>query len=304
MPEAPPICSSVSRAAHEPLYGTASRVRGWVLLEQPGPWGGNALVQSRLDVDLGRELHARAEAARVRLLLVRRPGRDVPAPRRCFLAHTGRAVRWIEERWLDDPADLLGLDLAGVREGERPGFGDLLGHPLHLVCTNGRHDRCCASHGRPLAAALEAADLGERVWECSHIGGDRFAGNLVCFPHGVYYGRVRPDDGPRVAGDYERGLLDLGHFRGRSHDPPVVQAAEWLARRRLGLRHLDDLAAEHAEAGPPGTVRVRFAGPHGPVEVGVQVGLEDEPRPLTCHSTHLEAPPTYRLVELDREPAA
>ena len=294
----------MSRAAHEPLYGTASRVRGWVLLEQPGPWGGNALVQSRLDADLGRELHARAEAARVRLLLIRRPGRDLPGRRRCFLAHTGRAVRWIEERPLDDPAELLDLDLTGVREGERPRFGDLLGDPLHLVCTNGRHDRCCATHGRPLAAALVATDLGERVWECSHIGGDRFAGNLVCFPHGCYFGRVGPEDGPRVAGDYERGRLDLDHFRGRSCDPPAVQAAEWLARGRLGLRHLEDLVAEDVTDGPPGTVRVRFAGPAGPVEVAVRIGEQDEPRPLTCHSTHLEAPPTYQLVELDREPAA
>jgi len=304
LPEAPPICSSVSRAAHEPLYGTASRVRGWLLLEQPGPWGGTALLQSRLDADLGRELHARAEAARVRLLLVRRPGRDQAGRRRCFVAHTGRRTRWVEQRWLDDPAELLDLDLGGVREGERPGFGGPLGDPLHLVCTNGRHDRCCATFGRPLAAALQATDLGERVWECSHIGGDRFAATLVCFPHGCYFGRVGPADGARVAGGYEAGLVDLDHFRGRSCDPPVVQAAEWLARRRLGLRRLDDLVAEHAEAGPDGTVRIRFAGPAGPVEVGVLVGREEEPRPLTCHSATLEAPPTYRLVELDRRPAA
>ena len=51
MPETLP-CASLSRALGEPLLGTASRVRGWVLLEQPGPWGREAVLQSRLDRDL------------------------------------------------------------------------------------------------------------------------------------------------------------------------------------------------------------------------------------------------------------
>src|SRR5688572_32757811 len=34
---------------------------------------------------------------------------------------------------------------------------------------------------RSIARALAAEDE-ENVWECSHIGGDRFAANLICFP--------------------------------------------------------------------------------------------------------------------------
>ena len=32
--------------------GTASRVRGWVLLEQPGPWGREAVLESQLEASL------------------------------------------------------------------------------------------------------------------------------------------------------------------------------------------------------------------------------------------------------------
>jgi len=32
--------------------------------------------------------------------------------------------------------------------------------PIYLVCTNGRHDRCCATYGRPLAQEL-VATVGE-----------------------------------------------------------------------------------------------------------------------------------------------
>ena len=30
------------------------------------------------------------------------------------------------------------------------------------------------------------------MWQSSHIGGDRFAGNVVFLPEGLYYGRVEP----------------------------------------------------------------------------------------------------------------
>jgi hypothetical protein len=169
-------CATLSRALGEPLYGTASRVRGWVLLEQPGPWGRDAV--------LARVLDRAAAAAHLRLLLIRRPGRAGPAdprPHTCFVAHTSRAGRWLERRRLDDPAELLELDMAMVVAGERPGFGEEVTEPVYLVCTNGRHDRCCATYGRPLALALQASH-GELVWESSHVGGDRFAGNLVCLP--------------------------------------------------------------------------------------------------------------------------
>ena len=69
-------CTSVSLAAGEPQLATASRVRGWLMVEQPGPWGRDALLDSRLDRDLARELDARARAARVRVLLVRRLVRE------------------------------------------------------------------------------------------------------------------------------------------------------------------------------------------------------------------------------------
>ncbi|MDP9392751.1 MAG: hypothetical protein M3Q27_00150 [Actinomycetota bacterium] len=59
---------------------------------------------------------------------------------------------------------------------------------------------CCAVSGRPLAAALTAA-YGDRVWECTHLGGDRFAGNVAVLPHGYLYGRVSPAAArPRRAG--------------------------------------------------------------------------------------------------------
>ncbi|PFK65638.1 sucrase ferredoxin, partial [Priestia megaterium] len=59
--------------------------------------------------------------------------------------------------------------------------------PVILVCAHGRHDPCCAVRGLPVGRAL-GERWPEQVWECSHIGGDRFAANVVVAPDGVYYG--------------------------------------------------------------------------------------------------------------------
>ena len=99
MAEALP-CATLSRALTEPLHGTASVVRGWVLLEQPGPWGREAVTESRLEPALAAELDRAATAAHLRLLLIRRPGREVSTPHECFVAHTSRAGRWLERRRL------------------------------------------------------------------------------------------------------------------------------------------------------------------------------------------------------------
>ena len=47
-----------------------------------------------------------------------------------------------------------------------------------------------------MVAARLATRYPEETWECSHLGGDRFAGTMVLLPHGVSYGWV--DDGDAV----------------------------------------------------------------------------------------------------------
>jgi hypothetical protein len=295
-------CATLSRALEEPQFGTASVVRGWVLLEQPGPWGMDAVLESRLDRDLARALHRAAAAAHLRLLLIRRPGRGASQPWACFVAHTSRQVRWLERRRLDDPAELLELDMAKVVAGERPGFGEEATEPVYLACTNGRHDRCCATYGRPLALAL-AASHGELVWESSHVGGDRFAGNLVCLPDGHYFGRVGPAEAARVVDLHGKGTLDLDHWRGCCIDPPVVQAAEWFARRRTGLAGVGDLALEGRDHLAGGVDAVRFGLPDGArLRVVLRATRDADPRPLTCHSARAESPLRFTLLELAADP--
>jgi hypothetical protein len=287
-------CSAASVEVGEPLEGTASTVRAFLLLEEPGPWGVDALRDSRLPEAVKELLATMEEHHRVRPLLVRRPARGASGTVRLFAACVRTERPWAETTTLGDVREVLDLDIARLGEGHSPGL-PRHDDPLFLVCTHGRHDACCAERGRPLAAALAAA-APEQTWESSHIGGDRFSANVLLLPHGLYYGRLTAEDaGPFTAGHLD-GRLDLDHLRGRSTYPFSVQAAEIYLRRHLGERGVAPLDLVHRARHGTETVAVfRVRGRRWEVRVHTEVG---ERRLLTCRSVSPGFGPTHRLVSI------
>jgi hypothetical protein len=288
-------CSEESAEREEPMLGTASTVRSWLLIEHPGPWGRFALPDSRLPDGLGDALRLRADASGVRVLLIRRPGRSARSTR-AFAIRSGPEDPWIERLELErfETALQLGLDRLG--RGERLGAGVPHERAVFLVCTHGRHDPCCAERGRPLAEALSSS-FPDETWESSHFGGDRFAGNLVVFPHGFYFGRVWPEEAEAVVRTYLDGRLDLERLRGRSCRSMPIQAAEQFLREHEGLDRIDDVEPEDATTAPSGA-RVRFRTSVGQFEVHLAREPDIVARRLTCHSQREERPPRYRLLAI------
>lgn len=291
-------CAIESAQRSEPMGGTASRVRRWLLIEQHGPWGRDALRESRLDAAVAARVAASAHAHGARVVLTRQIGDDRSGPRTVHLVRSDRVHRWAERLDLPDDAALADLDLSVLGSDEPPGSGAAV-DSLYLVCTNGRHDPCCADFGRPVIRALR--DAGVDVLESSHVGGDRFAANLVCLPSGVYFGRVPPEQAERIIADHDAGLLDLDHYRGRSAYPPLLQAAEIFARRHIGERRLESLSFESAvEVGPDATVTLVHADDR---RVTVQVVRERAPAAaLTCAGPGESEPWHHRLVSVEVTP--
>jgi hypothetical protein len=286
-------CSLRSLAADEPLAGTASTIRYWLLIEHAGPWGRDGLLDARLPADLGRELRALERRSDARVLLIRKPHR-VPeyddGTVLCFAVDTHDA--WLGFAAIATIENALDLD-----PHERSSFASTP-QPLFVVCTHGRRDPCCAERGRPLAERL-AASFPEVTWESTHVGGDRFAGNLVAFPHGLYHGRVEPDEGPEIASGYGEGrIARLDRYRGRSSDPRHVQAAEHALRDRLGLDRIDAVVRERS-ARRGDRAEVTFATANGRHRVGLERTL-GAPMRLTCHASHEHAPPLWQPVEITR----
>ena len=283
-------CSVLGERLGEDLAASAPTARRFLLLEQPGPWRGrDAVTNSDLDAGLARELLAAADEAGVKVHLIRRtstrtelePPRLLPGrhPARPAVGRASRAAR---------PGRGARLDLA-EREPRAPWE-----QPVYAVCTHGKRDPCCARRGRPLARALRAA-RPEETWEIGHIGGHRFAATFLAFPHGLAFGRVPAAAGPEIVAGLERGELALGHLRGRAGDPPAIQAADVLVRRRLDLRGLDDVVVEGAD---DDSVTLRT--PSGTLRATI-VAREQQPRPISCGA---EPEPVTEYELADLAPAA
>jgi hypothetical protein len=259
-------CAALSAAAGEPLPGTAGRADAFLLLEVRGAWEREAL--DGLPKRPAAAIRAWLDATpRSKALVIRRPDRrdgEIAA----FVVRAGTDPPTIRRFRLAGYGDLLGADLdAG---------GELVVGPLALVCGHGRRDACCARLGRPLYDALREELGPESLWLSSHLGGHRFAPNLLWLPDGLLFGRV---ESAGLVRELRGNRLPLARLRGRTTFPPEAQAVEIAVRARSGLTGLRDIELVSAENG-----RVRLATPTGEVEARVDV--ESGPAlPPSCGAT-------------------
>jgi hypothetical protein len=279
-----------SAARAEPVEATASQVARWLLVEVEGPWGRDALRDSQFGPFAPAVWRQAMKRHGIRVITIRRDlvhhrrGSRPDGPRLVFVEASrpgvtdGAAFR-VEVPDLHDVVDATS-SLADGHGPERSWSPDP--DRYVLVCTNGRHDACCATYGRPLVRALRGSPWRDEVWECSHIGGDRWAANLVILPDSLYYGRQDATTAARVLAAHDSGRLELTGFRGRSTLRLPEQAAEHHARAALGLDRLDAVRA--VTRVDDATVRVDVMTAEGPGTYDVVVRRDDVPSatPLTC----------------------
>jgi hypothetical protein len=211
-----------------------------------------------------------------RLVFIRRPDRRGRPELRAYAATSLEGAEELRCVAFESHEDLRDLDLASAGEPT---------DELFLVCTHGKHDACCARYGRPLFEALAEQVEEEAVWQVTHIGGDRFAGNLVCLPEGIYYGRVEREQAGDVLDNHLAGQIELPHYRGRSCYSFAAQAAERDIREQAQLFAIADLRFVQQDG-----ERIVFedrSGARHERHVRVVLGPEDY---LTCNSTEALRP--------------
>ncbi|MGB5953531.1 MAG: sucrase ferredoxin, partial [Ornithinimicrobium sp.] len=243
-----------------------------------------------------------------RIMLIRRYGRRETSPRRawCVVDDPRTAVgklltwgTWHVAEDLEEPAALLTSQASSARERAQSGGSasaekhdtSAIHQPcpplvstgsepeLLLVCTHGKHDVCCASRGRPVAAALTQR-WPEATWECSHTGGDRFAANVIALPDGACYGGLDPDVAVNVLEQHFSGGPDPVYLRGWTGHTPAEQAAVIAAHRALPAQRWGSIIATGVSM-QAGERRVRLQTQFGSMVVPVTEEIR-EPHHLTC----------------------
>jgi hypothetical protein len=261
-------CSAASLAAGEPLAATATVATSWLLVEVRGAWGRDAVAES----GLADSVQGALAAFPGKVLLIRRPDRrdGVTVIRALADEHGGAATH----RELLSLADLAGLDV----ETE----GVPIAAPIFLVCAHGRRDACCARLGLPLFESLQPVLPRERLWQSSHLGGHRFAPNVLVLPAGIQLGRIPVERSTEVVRLLEHGRIPLDLYRGRTIYDAPAQAAEIALRSATGLDGITDIElVEHdgdrvTLSTPAGDRMVHVGERSGPV-VPPSCGAEPEP---------------------------
>jgi hypothetical protein len=278
------LCATVSRASGETLAATASRIDHWILIEYRGAWARDVLGECLFSPELKAHLRGQLAALdRARLLFVKKPERRAKSGRHVFFGSSKPGQERFFELEVEHQNELLDVDFVSALDGA--GGASRVEGPLYVVCTHGKRDRCCALQGRPLYDALRHETDSDRVWQSTHVGGDRFAGNVVVLPNGLYYGRVGANDTAALLAANDSGRVDLDRYRGRSAYSFPVQAAEQAIRESQGLLGIGDLTFLGSQPRGDDAWLVRFRSPDGQVhEVDVEAVVAEEPAYLTCEA--------------------
>lgn len=307
MPEIDPdvYCCELSRELGEPAYGTALNREVWFLLEYDGPWQAQATTDNDLAPSVQAWLDAQLEAAggSGRVQFIKRPEMTSAHSITFFVAHTQERDPRLYRFELEEYEELLDLNVEELLANGKVGDDYRYREPLFLVCTNGLRDRCCALYGLAVYRALFPLAQGA-VWQTTHVGGHRFAANLVTFPDGTYYGRLQPEEAEAFVAAHQRGEIFLNRLRGRVCYEEVVQAADYFLRRESGQLALEAFNHHSTRSRDGESYDVTFSG--GADGSLYTVRLRREPSELqllaSCGKPQTKAVWQYDLIDFEAAP--
>ena len=304
-------CAAESRAMEETLAGSFKPADTFFLIESNlpdyGGWSGSIVKAAGAAGEFAPILKHLKRAPRAKILFIRRPRGD---GKHFFVAVCNQAEPKIYQAELADYADLLQLDIASLAADAAPRLGaremtEI--DELYTVCTNGRHDPCCAAFGAPVYQSMTQVAGVERVWQTTHIGGHRMAATLIAFPQGIVYGHLDPADIESLLLNHRAGCILTHKYRGRGcyagHELGeaahlAAGAAEAVIREETRQYGIDDLQLMNVLELPTGEMRVSFRGSLGAVyaaAVGTSLSAPrltscgDEPKPMPQHDVRLAA---------------
>jgi hypothetical protein len=225
--------------------GTAGEYDLYVLMELPLPWAADPWKSPLLPDDL-RELASKTQELGLKLRqLAIQPDPDYSQRyyTRIFIYRrpTGMFAYYVKSEYLvpsDEVAPFLGTLL--TTSNQQPAASSYRQDTEQIremfVCTHGTRDACCGKFGYSIYSLLRhvhapgtqhpAPGTYVRAWRVSHLGGHRFAPNLLDFPEGRYWARLDESALEAVLLRDQPTAALRAHYRGWSGLDPLCQVAE------------------------------------------------------------------------------
>lgn len=284
-------CSAASRYFREQLAGTAANSSAFILIEHFNPFPGK-VIEAHFDKAWIQEMQALAKEYKGKALLIRNKKTNNKTCKITF-------VDCIKCRHFSVETELenvTSIPLKKLIEDEHTHWET---DTFFLICSNGKKDKCCSKFGYPVYKFFESFNADVKVWESSHVGGDRFAANVVVMPFGIYYGHVAVEDVGHILVRTLLRKIYKNKFRGISHRSFFEQAIECHLREYLQNYDLDFPFHTHLinHSGNNYTVEIKIANQERYI-MNVEKVVIEYPHLLTCKSKNPEDIVKFKLISL------
>ena len=292
-------CSLESFNVEEPLFGSMTKSSVWFLLEYPFSWGGNAFKDSYIPQLVKERLTFFVDSVpEARLQLIKKPNSSLTEHITFYLAIPSENQPILYMFLLTKYEDILDIDFTAILSGEHVYRERIQMEPLYLVCTNGKRDACCAKFGLPVFGSFQRI-VRNTVWQTTHVGGHRFAANVLCLPHGILYGRVSVEDVKSIVDSFEQGEILIEKYRGRACYNEVVQAAEYYLRLKTNIKGISAFRLQGIEEEAENEWSVVFLKLEGDTRYRIKVStsLSNYQIYLSCKDIEKKAVNIYSLEQ-------
>ncbi len=231
-------CSFLTRQSGEPLAGTAPFARHFVFISWPKKFWQYEALEAKGGFPQGLKKWMKEQSkvnGKISIRLVSHSG----------LNHDKVDIFIYPEKLCYSkvlPEDIPAVLESHFRYGDTTSFSAAeIEQDQILICTHGRHDKCCAKFGQELADKMRYHVLKQKtsieVWESSHLGGHRFAPTMLDFPTGLAYGRLTPDEIPNFLASRKEGLVYGPAYRGTVFLSELEQVAEANVQHYCSMRN-------------------------------------------------------------------
>lgn len=273
------------------LAGTASNYKSFFLIEHSDPLPGK-VKEAHFDKAWIAGMELLAKKMKGKVLLIRNKKSDY---KNCKIIY----VDCIKNQYFTIASTIKEVSTINVEARITAPQTQWHSDPFFVVCTNGKKDKCCSKFGFPVFKFFENCPDGLPVWECTHVGGDRFAANAVCMPFGIYYGRIWVENVEDIISHTKDEKIFLPNYRGISRLSFFEQAVEYYLREHLNnydinfpikifnKRQQDDLITVNVSTHSSGSF-----------EIILKKEIIEYPHLLTCTSHHPENIVKYKAESI------
>jgi len=229
-------CSQLSIESSEQLFATSPVVHYWYLLEFNEQWEEDAFNNSRLSKDIKKKItELTSHKPYSRLQLIKKTKRD-RNNLKLFIAITKENQKELYSIDIADYEEILNLNPYNLFDSANQQTQQII-----LVCTHNSYDKCCGKYGKEVYKYLSIKEKDFDIWQTTHLGGHRFAANILMLPEGLYFGRVNSESFIHIKNEYSNNKIYLDSLRGKCYYKKEIQASEYYLRSKLEFYGLNNI---------------------------------------------------------------